>query len=127
VVVLVVWLVTLVLAPIVSSLLSMAVSRKREFLADATGAQLTRNPIGLARALEKLAAEHAPTRTIARGAAHMCIVDPGHSKLAEREGFLGHMFSSHPPMRVRLARLRAMAYQAEKQGGVLPDPADIVG
>jgi Zn-dependent protease with chaperone function len=57
----------------------------------------------------------------------MCIVDPGHSKLAEREGFLGHMFSSHPPMRVRLARLRAMAYQAEKQGGVLPDPADIVG
>jgi heat shock protein HtpX len=127
VVVLVVWLVTLVLAPIVSSLLSMAVSRKREFLADATGAQLTRNPIGLARALEKLAAEHAPTRTIARGAAHMCIVDPGHSKLAEREGFLGHMFASHPPMRVRLARLRAMAYQAEKQGGVLPDPADIVG
>jgi Zn-dependent protease with chaperone function len=54
-------------------------------------------------------------------------VDPGHSKFAEREGFLGHMFSSHPPMRIRLARLRAMAYQAEKQGGALPDPADVAG
>jgi heat shock protein HtpX len=125
-IVLAVWLISLVLAPLVSSLLSMAVSRKREFLGDATGAQLTRNPIGLARALEKLAAEHGPTRTIARGAAHMCIVDPGHSKFAERPGFLGHLFSSHPPMRLRLARLRGMAYQAEKQG-TLPHPADVTG
>ena len=56
VIVLVLWIVTLVLAPIISSILSMAVSRKREYLADATGAQLTRNPMALANALAKIEA-----------------------------------------------------------------------
>ncbi len=125
--VLVLWLLSLVLAPLISSLLSMAVSRKREFLADATGAQLTRNPLALAEALETLAREHAPTRTIARGAAHMCIVDPGHSKLTERDGALAQLLTSHPPIRHRVARLKAMAYQAEKRGEGLPNPADVAG
>ncbi|MGH2358058.1 MAG: M48 family metallopeptidase, partial [Candidatus Limnocylindria bacterium] len=65
------WLITLIAAPIVSRLLAMAVSRKREYLADATGAQFTRNPLALASALEKLAAASSPTRTITRGAAHL--------------------------------------------------------
>ncbi len=52
------WLLTLVVAPVVSRVLAMAVSRKREYLADATGAQLTRNPMALASALEKLEARH---------------------------------------------------------------------
>ncbi|MGH7559574.1 MAG: M48 family metallopeptidase [Gemmatimonadales bacterium] len=124
-VVLALWLISLIVAPIVSSLLSMAVSRKRELLADATGSQLTRNPLALASALEKLAKEHGPTRTIARGAAHMCIVDPGHSRFAESESGLSRLFSSHPPIRIRLARLRAMGYQAVKRGDGEPDSAGL--
>jgi heat shock protein HtpX len=113
VIVLALWLVTLVLAPIVTRLLAMAVSRKREFLADATGAQFTRNPMALASALEKLDAATAATRSIAKGAAHMCIVDPGERRFAERQGFLG-MLASHPPIAQRLTRLRGMAYQERK-------------
>lgn len=119
-VVLVAWLISLVLAPFITSLLSMAVSRKREYLADATGAQLTRNPLALASALEKIDAASGATRTIARGAAHLCIIDPGQRNLADKEGFLGDLFASHPPMRLRLIRLRGMGYAAEKQGGVAP-------
>ncbi|MGQ0703756.1 MAG: M48 family metallopeptidase, partial [Gemmatimonadales bacterium] len=104
------WVITVVLAPIISSLLSMAVSRKREFLADATGAQLTRNPMSLASALEKLEAHGAPTTRILKGSAHMCIADPAGARLTEREGFAANLLASHPPMRVRISRLRGMAY-----------------
>jgi heat shock protein HtpX len=114
VIVLALWLLTLIVAPIVSRLLAMAVSRKREFLADATAAQLTRNPLALASALRKIDAASAPTRAIARGAAHMCIVDPAERRLADSEGFAGR-FASHPPIRERIARLEAMAYR-----GTLP-------
>jgi heat shock protein HtpX len=126
IIVLVIWLVTLVLAPIISRLLSMAVSRKREYLADATAAQLTRNPLALASALQKIDQAPSATRAIAHGAAHLCIVDPAERKISNREGALGDLFASHPPMRLRLARLRAMGYAAEKQG-VPPDAAGIAG
>lgn len=116
-IVLVLWIITLILAPIISRLLAMAVSRKREFLADATGAQFTRNPLALASALEKLEASGEPTRAITRGAAHLCIVDPSASRLSAREGKVADFFASHPPIRVRIARLRGMAYQAEKAIG----------
>ena len=110
-IILVLWLLTLLVAPIVSRLLAMSVSRKREFLADATGAQFTRNPEALASALEKLAAAAAPTRAITRGAAHLCIVDPVHRAVNAREGFVGDLLASHPPIRQRIARLRQMAFQ----------------
>lgn len=113
-VILVLWVISLIIAPIVVRLLSMAVSRKREFLADATGAQLTRNPMALASALEKLDAAGEPTRAITRGAAHLCIVDPSASKLSAKEGRMGDIFASHPPIKVRIARLKGMAYQAIK-------------
>jgi heat shock protein HtpX len=109
-VILVLWLLTLVVAPVLSRLLAMAVSRKREYLADATGAQFTRNPDALAAALAKLAAAAEPTRSITRGAAHLCIVDPTSSRIGAQEGFLGDLFASHPPIAQRIARLRAMAY-----------------
>jgi heat shock protein HtpX len=115
IILLVLWLVTLVVAPIVSRLLAMAVSRKREYLADATGAQLTRNPGALASALEKLSQASAPTRAITQGAAHLCIVDPVGNSFADREGFLGDLFASHPPIAQRVIRLKGMAYQAAKQ------------
>jgi heat shock protein HtpX len=114
-VILVLWLLTLVIAPIVSRLLAMSVSRKREFLADATGAQFTRNPAALASALEKLEGAAGATRAINRGAAHLCIVDPAERKLSDREGLLGDILASHPPLRQRVSRLRAMSYQEEKR------------
>jgi len=112
---LVVWVFTLLIAPAVSRLLAMAVSRKREFLADATGAQFTRNPAALARALEKLDASPDATRSITQGAAHLCIVDPAERRISDREGFLGDVFASHPPLRQRVARLKGMAFQFEKE------------
>jgi heat shock protein HtpX len=115
-VVLVLWVITLLLAPLISRFLAMAVSRKREYLADATGAQFTRNPLALASALEKLDAAAAPTQAITRGAAHLCIVDPAASRLSSSEGRMGDMFASHPPIRLRIAQLRGMAYQAAKEG-----------
>jgi heat shock protein HtpX len=116
-VIMVLWIITLILAPVVSRLLAMAVSRKREYLADATGAQFTRNPMALASALEKLDAAGAPTRAITRGAAHLCIVDPAASQLSAKEGLVGDVFASHPPIRLRITRLKGMAYQAAKQAG----------
>jgi heat shock protein HtpX len=116
-VILVLWLVTLVLAPFISRILAMAVSRNREYLADATGAQFTRNPMALASALEKLAGATAATHSITSGAAHLCIVDPAPSALAEKEGLLADVFVSHPPIRQRIIRLKGMAYQQAKLDG----------
>lgn len=113
-IVLVLWVITLILAPVISRFLAMAVSRKREYLADATGAQFTRNPLALASALEKLDAASAPTQAITRGAAHLCIVDPSASRISQSEGVMGDVFSSHPPIRMRITRLKGMAYQQVK-------------
>jgi heat shock protein HtpX len=115
IVILVLWLITLVIAPVVSRLLAMAVSRKREYLADATGAQFTRNPMALATALEKLESSTDPTHSITRGAAHLCIVDPSSSAIGSREGFLADVLASHPPIRQRIIRLKGMAYQQAKR------------
>ena len=115
IIVLVFWLLTLVVAPVVSRILAMSVSRKREFLADATAAQFTRNPMALASALEKLASATAATRSITSGAAHLCIVDPSPSLLSSREGFLADVLASHPPIRQRIIQLEGMSYQQAKR------------
>jgi heat shock protein HtpX len=117
---LVFWLISVMLAPIVSRLLALAVSRKREFLADASSAQFTRNPAALASALRKIEDAAAPTQSIHRGTAHLCIADPLGRKSSVKEGFLADVFGTHPPMAVRIARLKAMAYQYEKTG-VIPE------
>jgi len=114
-VVLVLWLLTLIIAPVVSRLLAMSVSRKREYLADASSAQFTRNPMALASALEKLEAASGPTRSITRGAAHLCIVDPAPGLFSGREGFVADVLASHPPIRQRIIRLTGMAYQQAKR------------
>jgi heat shock protein HtpX len=115
VIVLVLWLITLIVAPVVSRILAMSVSRKREFLADATAAQFTRNPMALAAALEKLSAATGATRSITQGAAHLCIVDPSPGLLSSREGFLADVLASHPPIRQRIIRLEGMGYQQAKR------------
>jgi heat shock protein HtpX len=94
----------------------MAVSRKREFLADATGAQFTRNPAALASALEKLNAASGATKRISQGTAHLCIVDPAAQVMSEPTSRFAAMLSSHPPIGVRVARLREMAFQPVPAG-----------
>jgi heat shock protein HtpX len=104
-----VWLVAVIAAPLASRALAMMLSRRREYLADASAAELTRNPLGLAGALEKLDAAEAPTPTIHRGSAHLCIADPLGRQVNLREGFWPDLFASHPPMRSRIDALHAMA------------------
>lgn len=108
---LVVWLVAIALAPLVAQMLAMMVSRRREYLADASGAELTRNPIGLARALEKIEGAAAQTAAVKRGSAHLCIADPLGRRMNIREGFWSDLFASHPPMAARIAALKAMAFE----------------
>ncbi len=116
----VIWIISVILAPIVSRLLALGVSRKREFLADATAAQFTRNPGGLASALRTIETAAAPTRSIKRGSAHLCIADPLGRRLTHKEGTFANLLATHPPMSIRIARLRAMAYQYQKTG-ILPE------
>ena len=116
IILLVLWLIALVLAPLVSRMLAMAVSRQREYLADASGAELTRNPAALASALGKIDAAIEPTRLIKKGTAELCIGDPLGAAANDREGFLADLFATHPPMRNRIMLLRAMAFQ---QSGVI--------
>lgn len=116
----VIWLVSVILAPFVSNLLALAVSRKREFLADATAAQFTRNPGALATALRKIEDEAKPTKRIRRGAAHLCIADPLGRRVTNKQGFLADLLATHPPMAVRIAQLKGMAYRYQKTG-VIPE------
>jgi heat shock protein HtpX len=107
----VVWLVAITVAPLLAQALAMMVSRRREYLADASGAELTRNPMGLARALEKIESAAAPTESINRGTAHLCIADPLGRRINLKEGFWSNLFASHPPMSARIAALKAMGFQ----------------
>ena len=108
------WLISLVLAPLIAQLVALAVSREREYLADASGAELTRNPLALASALEKIDAAAAPTTSIKQGVAHLCIEDPRGRSINDREGAFANLFSTHPPIAKRIALLKEMAYQKMK-------------
>ena len=115
---LVVWILSWILAPIITQLLALAVSRKREYLADAMSAQFTRNPLSLASALQKIEGADAPTTAIKRGAAHLCIADPLGRRLTAHEGLFADALATHPPMAKRIAILRGMGYaQIKKEGG----------
>jgi heat shock protein HtpX len=115
VVLLVLWILSWLLAPLVTQLLALAVSRKREYLADAMGAQFTRNPLALAGALEKIEAAGGPTSHIKSGTAHMCIADPLGRRLDNREGVLADILATHPPMAKRIAILKGMGYAQRKR------------
>ena len=111
IVILVVWLIAVILAPILSQLIAMCVSRKREYLADASGAELTRNPLALASALEKISSHAEPARSINQGTAHLCIADPKQGSLGEKEGWFADLFATHPPIQKRIEILKQMAYR----------------
>jgi heat shock protein HtpX len=111
IIILALWLLAMILAPLVSRILAMSISREREYLADASGAELTRNPAALASALEKIESFAAPTRSIKKGVAHLCIADPLGLPINSKEGLLAELLATHPPISKRIALLRAMSYQ----------------
>jgi len=97
---LIVGIVSLILAPLVAAVVQAAISRQREYLADATGALTTRHPDALASALEKLAAYGRPMQKQNSTMAHMWISDP------TKPGLMDRLFSTHPPIAERVVRLR---------------------
>ena len=97
-----------ILAPIFATLIQLAISRKREFLADASGALLTRYPEGLARALEKISADQEPLEVANRATAHLYIASPFKAG-GRRPGLFARAFSTHPPVQDRINKLRGLA------------------
>lgn len=107
VILLVVALVLAILSPLIAQLLQLAISRRREFLADASGAMLTRYPAGLASALRKIAADPEPLEAANKATAHLYIVNP----LKNVGGRVNKLFSTHPPIEERIAALEKMSFE----------------
>jgi heat shock protein HtpX len=95
-------------APLFSQLLAMAVSRQREYLADASSVEFTRNPRALLRALEHIAKIESPLKQGTAGTAHLFIVNPREGLRDDNDGFFANLFSTHPPLSKRIARLQAL-------------------
>ncbi len=95
-----------ILAPIGAALMQLAISRKREYLADASGALLTRYPEGLARALEKISSDPTPLRVANNTTAHLWLADPFKGKA--KTSWLHKLFMTHPPIEERVRALREM-------------------
>jgi len=97
-----------ILAPIFAYLMQFAISRKREFLADADGALLTRYPEGLAKALEKISADQEPLEVANRATAHLYITSPFKEDSKKKTSFWAKAFMTHPPVSERVAALRGL-------------------
>ncbi len=103
-VLLVVAILAAILAPIIAQAIRFAISRRREYLADASGALLCRNPGALASALEKIAADTEPLEAANKATAHLYIENP----LRDHSSFLNNLFDTHPPIEERIRLLRGM-------------------
>lgn len=99
-------LVFMILAPLAAQVIKSAISRKREFLADASGALLTRYPEGLARALQKISSDPHQLRKANDATAHLYIASPFRGK--EKKSWIHKLFMTHPPMEDRVKALRGM-------------------
>jgi len=122
IVLLVVWIISWLIAPLVTRYMAMKVGRSREFLADAMSAQFTRNPAALAEALTKIGASTVKPTAIPKSSAQLCIADPFHSAWDERKGKFADLMATHPPLSDRVGRLREMAYQGAAAGEILHNP-----
>jgi len=103
---LIIGLILALLSPIIAKLMHLAISREREYLADASGALLTRYPEGLARALEKISNDHEPLEVANKATAHLYIENPLRNEKGMK--WLNKLFSTHPPVEERIMRLRTM-------------------
>lgn len=97
----------IILSPIFAQLIQLAISRRREFLADAQAVMITRFPEGLARALEKISQDPAALKNASGATAHLFIVNP--FKTSKASSFMGKLFSTHPLVEERIAALRQMS------------------
>ena len=105
-IVLIVGIVAIILAPIAAQLIQLAISRRREYLADASGALLTRYPEGLASALQKIGGYGAPMRRASHATAHLFIGDPFGT---QKSNWINNLFSTHPPIADRVRALLGMS------------------
>ena len=108
-----------VIAPVSARLVQLAISRQREYLADASAVEITRNPLALASALEKLDGDPRPTVTANRATAHLYIVNP--VKRMSGDG----LFDTHPPTEKRIAILRAMTHAEATAEAAVPAPTPV--
>lgn len=103
-------LILIIIAPIIARIMAMAISRAREYMADAASAEFTRNPLALASALEKIKNHYDKVVDRATdGTAHLFISDPKGRKLTSKEGFFANLLSTHPPIEKRILILKSMA------------------
>jgi heat shock protein HtpX len=100
-------LILALLSPIIAKLMQLALSRSREYLADASAAKLTRFPEGLARALEKIGQDKEPLEVANKATAHLYIANPLKNR-HDRIGMFASLFNTHPPVQERIKRLRGM-------------------
>lgn len=100
------FIISLLIAPLVATLIQLAISRKREFLADATGALISRNPDALASALAKIGNQNRPTRNASSSTAHLFISNP--FPQGKVRSFVSNLFSTHPPIDERIRILHSM-------------------
>jgi heat shock protein HtpX len=103
----IVGLVVAIVTPFFAQIIKLAMSRRREYLADAEGAMLTRYPPGLASALRKIAGDHTPMRTANNATAHMWLSQPSRTQ-GEQNHWFENLFSTHPPIQDRIRILEEM-------------------
>ena len=99
----------MILSPIIATVIKLAISRKREFLADSSGALLTRYPEGLASALEKIESHSRPMKRASNATAHLYISNPFGGNKNKKVGFMQKMFMTHPPTHERITVLRDLS------------------
>jgi len=102
--IIVIAMIFIAISPIIAGLMRLALSRQREYLADASGALLSRNPDALADALLKIAADPEPLEVANKATAHLYITNP----LKGHESFMNNLFATHPPVEERVRILRSM-------------------
>lgn len=108
VIIMFVGIILMMLSPLIAQLIQLTISRRREFLADASGVALTKYPEGLARALEKINVDKEPLEAANKATAHLYISNPLKNNKSSA-GWFANLFSTHPPIEERIAALRAMS------------------
>lgn len=108
-IIMVVGIVFAILSPIIATLIQLAISRRREFMADAGSVTITRQPQGLIEALKKISADHEPLEAANKATAHLYIVNPFKSDIKGSVGMLAGLFNTHPPIAERISILAKMS------------------
>jgi len=98
-----------ILSPIIATLIQLAISRRREFMADAGSVEITRQPAGLMSALAKISADHEPLEAANKATAHLYIANPFKDKAGGAVGWFAGLFNTHPPMTERISILQKMS------------------